>query len=50
VLPDGAADGDLVLLNGAVRTAGDAMGAPRQNAVDPCITVTVAIVTQAEEM
>jgi len=41
-LPDGAADRDFVQLNGAVRTAGDDVGAPRQHAFDAVITVTIA--------
>lgn len=42
MLPDGAADRDFVQLNGAVRTAGDDVGAPSQRTTDPIITVTVA--------
>jgi len=42
VLPDGAADGDLVELDGAVGTAGDDVRAASQHAADTVITVTVA--------
>jgi len=42
VLPDGAADGDLVQLNGALRAAGDAVDAPSQRTAEPVITVAVA--------
>jgi len=42
MLPDGAADRDFVQLNGAVGTAGNDVGAPRQHTTDAAITVTVA--------
>jgi len=41
-LPDSAADGDFVELNGAVRTAGHDVGASGQSTTDPIITVTIA--------
>jgi len=49
-VPYGAADGDLVELNGAVRTAGDGMGAPRQLTADPVITVAVAKRTTVKKL
>ena len=41
-LPDSAADGDFVELNGAVRTAGDHVSTVGQSTADPVITVTIA--------
>jgi len=49
-VPYGAADGDLVELNGAVRTAGDGVGAPRQLTADPVITVAVAKRTTVKKL
>jgi len=41
-VPDSAADGNLVELNGAVRTTRDDVGTSWQNTADAAITVTIA--------
>jgi len=42
MLPDGAADGDLIELNGAVGAACDDVGTSGQRTADAVITVAVA--------